>query len=142
MLLDFLTFENGRQIDCDVCIVGAGAAGITLACSLIGTGIRVCLLESGGLEPSREIPWLYEGQQVGLENANALACRLRYFGGTTNHWSGWCAPLGEVDFEPRPWVELSGWPIRREDLNPYYDRAQELRLADHLKQQFQARKSA
>lgn len=124
MLLDFLDFENGRQIDCDVCIVGAGAAGITLASSLIGTGIKVCLLESGGFEASREIQSLYEGQRAGLENANPLACRLRYFGGTTNHWSGWCAPLSEADFEPRPWVPLSGWPIRREDLNPYYDKAQ------------------
>lgn len=124
MLLDFLDFENGRQIDCDVCIVGAGAAGITLASSLIGTGIRVCLLESGGLEASREIQSLYEGQRVGLENANPVACRLRYFGGTTNHWAGWCAPLSEADFEPRPWVPLSGWPIRRVDLDPYYERAQ------------------
>lgn len=123
MLLDFRTLESGSPINCDICIIGAGAAGITLACSLIDSGIRVCLLESGGLEHSPDIQDLYDGERVGLANADPLTCRLRRFGGTTNHWMGWCAPLRNIDFEPRPWIPHSGWPIRRADLDPYYEKA-------------------
>lgn len=118
VLLDFRTLESGSPINCDICIIGAGAAGITLACSLIDSGIRVCLLESGGLERSPDIQDLYDGERVGLANADPLTCRLRRFGGTTNRWMGWCAPLRNIDFEPRPWIPHSGSPIRRADLDP------------------------
>jgi len=126
VFVDFRSPETPQDIQCDLCIIGAGAAGITLACALIDTGIQVCLLESGGLENAADIQALYEGDSVSLENASPIGCRLRYFGGTTNHWEGWCAPLRNIDFEPRPWVPNSGWPIRKADLAPYYERAQEI----------------
>ena len=36
---------------------------------------------------------------------------LRYFGGTTNHWGGWCAPPDPIDFEERDSMPHSGWPF-------------------------------
>jgi choline dehydrogenase-like flavoprotein len=51
-------------------------------------------------------------------------CRLRYFGGSTNEWGGWCRPLKPIDFEEQPWVPYSGWPFSFGDLEPYYRRAQ------------------
>ena len=50
--------------------------------------------------------------------------RAWYLGGATNHWSGNCRPLDAADFEPRDWIRHSGWPISREELLPYYERAQ------------------
>jgi choline dehydrogenase-like flavoprotein len=47
-----------------------------------------------------------------------------FLGGTTNHWNGYCAPLQPIDFRPRSWVPHSGWPISRQDLEPFYRRAQ------------------
>jgi choline dehydrogenase-like flavoprotein len=126
VLVDFRTYDSAGDIDCDICIIGAGAAGITLARSLIDSGIRVCLLESGGLEFSPDIQSLYEGEAAGLENASPIGCRLHYFGGSTNHWKGWCAPLKDIDFEPRSWIPHSGWPIRRADLDPYYEKARDI----------------
>ena len=126
MFVDFRSPEAPQDIHCDLCIIGAGAAGITLAYALADTGIQVCLLESGGLENAEDIQALYDGDSVGLANASPIGCRLRYFGGTTNHWEGWCAPLRDIDFEPRSWVPNSGWPIRKTDLDPYYERAQEI----------------
>lgn len=126
MFVDFRSPEAPQDIHCDLCIIGAGAAGITLACALIDSGIQVCLLESGGLENAEDIQALYDGASVGLANASPIGCRLRYFGGTTNHWEGWCAPLRDIDFELRPWIPNSGWPIRKADLDPYYEGAQEI----------------
>jgi len=111
-------------IGTEVCIVGAGAAGITLAREFAGHSFRVCLLESGGLEFDKETQSLSEGETVGLPYFPLHTARLRYFGGTTNHWGGWCRPLDEIDFEKRDWVPHSGWPFPRAHLDPCYERAQ------------------
>lgn len=123
MFLDYRSADADADIRCDICIIGAGAAGITLARALDGSGIAVCLIESGGLDFSTKVQALYEGESVGMENANPMECRLRYFGGTTNHWAGLCAPLQPSDFALRPWVSGSGWPLARDELLPWYAQA-------------------
>lgn len=123
MIRDFSTAPEPGVIEADICIVGAGAAGITLATELAGHRARVVLVESGGFEFDTETQGLYEGELGGMEYWPLAACRLRFFGGTTNHWTGRCQPLTPWDFEPRPWTGLSGWPIRRGDLDDFYLRA-------------------
>ena len=127
MLTDFRAAAEDALIEADVCIVGAGAAGITVALSLIGTRHQICVLESGGLEFEPETQALYEGEALGVPWGTALeTSRLRFFGGTTNHWGGGCIPLDEMDFHERPWIANSGWPISRSDLDPWYQRARPL----------------
>ena len=130
MLIDTHRIQSGRVVQSDVCIAGAGAAGITIARALSSQGISVCLLESGGLNSDEDHQSLYEGRLDGSippRNPSYLTrSRLRYFGGSTNHWSGWCRPLDELDFAVRSWVPDSGWPIERSELTPCYDRAAEL----------------
>ena len=126
MFVDFRSGDAESDIHCDICIVGAGPAGITLARDLIGSNIEVCVLESGGFEFSEPVQSLYEGEEVGLQNASPAHCRLRYFGGTCNHWAGWCAPLQDIDFETRAWVSESGWPFSRVELLPWYEKAREV----------------
>jgi choline dehydrogenase-like flavoprotein len=106
-----------------VCIVGAGAHGITLARELAKTSHSVIVLESGGFDFSKPTQQLYEGTNTGLEY-NLGASRLRYFGGSTNHWAGQSRPLDPEDFEARHWVPNSGWPFTRAEVEPYYERAQ------------------
>jgi choline dehydrogenase-like flavoprotein len=133
VFLDARRSDSGERIDCDVCIVGAGPAGITLARELDGGTLDVCLLESGGAEPDPNTQDLYAGKSIGLRPSAYLRnSRLRYFGGSTNHWEGMCAPLDPIDFERREWVAHSGWPISREALDPFYAAAQELcQLGDY-----------
>ena len=129
MLIDTRELTTSRQLHYDVCIVGAGAAGITLARALRSERASICLLESGGFESDRDTQSLYSGRTTGtgLSASGYLSLsRLRYFGGTTNHWAGMCRPLDAMDFAVRPWVPNSGWPIRRDDLVEYYRRAAEL----------------
>lgn len=126
MIRDFLTYDGDGTIHCDVCIAGAGAAGITLALALASHGWHVVLLESGGLEFEPETQDLYAGRNIGRSYFDLDATRLRYLGGSTNHWGGMCAPFDERDFQVRPWVPHSGWPIARADLEPYYPAAHEI----------------
>ncbi len=120
---------SGTRLDADVCILGAGAAGITLARELAGHGLAVVVLESGADDLQPDIQDLARGESVGeplgfADNLTTLdAIRLRQFGGTTNHWAGFCRPYDDVDFEVRPQLERSGWPITRADLDPWYQRA-------------------
>jgi len=114
---------RGSKLRTDVCIVGAGAAGITLARELAGTSHSVTVLESGGFDFSEATQDLYEGSSSGLPY-RLTGSRLRFFGGSTNHWAGQCRPFDEADFEARAWVPNSGWPFGRAELLPYYERAQ------------------
>lgn len=123
MLSDARQVSAGTTLSADVCIIGAGAAGITLATELAQGSQKVVLLESGGFDFEEATQSLYQGEIVG-HPLNALdVSRLRYFGGTTNHWGGMCAPLAAGDFRVRPWVQYSGWPIGADDLTGYWRRA-------------------
>jgi choline dehydrogenase-like flavoprotein len=123
VLLDARHLPDGSEIESDVCIVGAGAAGITLARELAATRLTVCLLESGGLEPDALTQSLCRGDNVGLAYYPLEANRQRAFGGTTWLWAGWCRPLDKLDFEVRPWIPDSGWPFEKTELLPFYRRA-------------------
>ena len=103
-----------------------GPAGITLAREFIGTSRRVIVLESGGLDLEPRTQSLDEGKNTGLPYFDLESARLRYFGGTTNHWDGLARPFDPFDFQRRDAVPLSGWPIGRADLDPFYARAREV----------------
>jgi choline dehydrogenase-like flavoprotein len=124
MFIDANEVPEATVVETDICIVGAGAAGITIACEFIGTRFRVCVLESGGFASDPKTQGLYRGTNVGHHYYDLDVCRLRYFGGSTNCWGGWCRPLKPVDFKEQPWVPYSGWPFSFENLEPYYRRAQ------------------
>ncbi|HEX2102781.1 MAG TPA: GMC family oxidoreductase [Solirubrobacteraceae bacterium] len=126
MFADARRVPERTEIQTDVCVVGAGAAGITLAKHFSGRRTRVVLLESGGFELDAETQQLCDGPNAGLPYFALLASRLRYFGGTTGHWGGTCRPMEPEDFGARPGVPRSGWPIGRADLDPYYGAAAEL----------------
>lgn len=124
MIVDGRSLSSGTALDADIAVIGAGAAGITLARAWAGSGLKVALIESGGLEWSEEAQDLAVGEIGAQTYAPLDAARLRYFGGTTGHWGGWCRELDAIDFEPRDFVLLSGWPIKKTDLDPYYPKAQ------------------
>ena len=124
MIIDANEIETGISIECDLCIIGAGAAGITIARELDGTGLNVWLLESGGFDFEQDTQDLYKGTSTGHSYFPLDKTRLRYLGGTTNHWTGMCRPLDAIDFVSREWIPDSGWPFDREHLMPWYQRAQ------------------
>jgi choline dehydrogenase-like flavoprotein len=132
VLSDARALTSDQQIDADVCIVGAGPAGISVARELIGNGAKVLLLESGGRDVERRAQKLNTGESVGYPIHLPHQSRVRAFGGTSRHWfspgdESWAArPLDTVDFEVRPGIRYSGWPFDRSYLDPYYVHAQVL----------------
>jgi choline dehydrogenase-like flavoprotein len=126
VFLDARGVDDGAALECEVCIIGAGAAGIAIARELAGGDARVVVLESGGFRTDQETQRLYEGEVVGHAYTPLAQARVRAFGGSTGHWQGWCRPLDETEMDERPWVPHSGWPLTRSDLDPFYRRAQRL----------------
>ena len=123
MFLDALTLDPGSTLEADVCIAGAGAAGMTIALDLRASGLSVVLVESGGIRREPATQRLSDGRMIGIDTWNLRSMRVRALGGTTGHWEGWCRPLMPHDFEARDHVPYSGWPITYADLLPWYRRA-------------------
>ncbi len=106
----------------DVCIVGAGFAGITLA-TYLSEELNILLLEAGDIDYSEESQEIYKGNNIGHEYWDLTDARARWFGGTSNTWGGQCGTLESRDFEKKDFVEFSGWPISKKDLDPYLEEA-------------------
>ncbi|MBW2421259.1 MAG: GMC family oxidoreductase [Deltaproteobacteria bacterium] len=110
-------------VETDLCIIGAGAAGISIAREFAGGALRVALVESGGFTADPGTNALNRARSEGIAYPMLPGCRMRLFGGSTTHWAGRCRPYEESDFARRPWIPGSGWPFDRAHLDPYYARA-------------------
>ena len=80
MIRDFADFDDGATLAADICIVGGGAAGITIAREFIGTRFSVLMLEAGGLEAEEETQKLYDSEVVGLPHIRVYRkqCAISY----------------------------------------------------------------
>jgi choline dehydrogenase-like flavoprotein len=110
----------------DIAIIGGGPAGIALGLALADSKLSIVLLESGGMNFDPKVQNMYAGDETGVRYTALDAGRLRFLGGSSNHWGGYCRPLDEIDFETRGWLAHSGWPISRATIEPYFQRAQAL----------------
>jgi choline dehydrogenase-like flavoprotein len=121
-----LDLEKATSIETggyDVCVIGAGAAGIVLAVDLARRGMRTLLLEAGGKGYEARSQDLYLGEIVGAPYKGLYDGRFRTLGGTTTQWGGQILEIDDFIFESRSWVEGSGWPFPKSELQPFYDRA-------------------
>jgi len=127
VILQADTVDHGACLRADACVVGGGAAGISLALALSGQGLSIILLESGRMGEDAATQALYAGE-VADERLHSPAdkYRQRRLGGSTATWGGRSMPFDPIDFETRAQVPHSGWPISYEDLLPFYPLANAL----------------
>jgi len=127
MIEDANHVPANTTLDADICIIGAGPAGISLALALQDSGLGIVLLESGSDRQDKPTQALYEGS-VADERMHPPtdSYRVRQFGGSSTIWGGRCMPMDEIDFERRDYIAHSGWPISLADLLPYYPHANQL----------------
>jgi len=124
MIVDARELGQDQIIRTDICIIGAGPGGITLARELAKSGSDVVVLESGGKRFDRDAHELDKGTSKDPAAHGPLEdYRRRRLGGSTTAWGGRCVPFDAIDFEPREYVPHSGWPVDRSELDPYYERA-------------------
>lgn len=136
MIRDVDQLDDGAVVRGQVGVVGAGFAGVDLARHLGRHGVQVVLLESGRLDFDPRTQELARFDSVGkpirqvdphgpvtpyLPPAYRGETRVRRFGGTSTLWTGKWRRFDPLDFQERPWVPHSGWPIGMEDLRPFYD---------------------
>jgi choline dehydrogenase-like flavoprotein len=127
MMQDAQRIPNGACLSADVCVVGAGPAGIALTLALAERGLSVLLLEAGRMQTDPATQALYAGEVADLRlHSPPDTYRQRRLGGSSAIWGGRCMPFDAIDFESRSQVPLSGWPISYDDLLPYYPRANAL----------------
>lgn len=123
MIFDLNKNEKKSSYPYDICIIGAGVAGITLAIELSKQGKKIALLEGGGEQYSEISQDIYKAENTGSTYYGVSGCRLRYLGGTSNHWAGRTMLLQPVDFKERDFLSLPGWPIKIKELDKYRDEA-------------------
>ena len=127
MLINFNEYSQDK-IQASICIIGGGPAAITAGKLLAEKGIDVVALESGDTNYTVEAQNLNagvtEGSFLKKPNPDYLSkARLRYLGGTANHWEGWTRPFDSIDFQTREWISESGWPIEYDEFRKYFDKA-------------------
>ncbi|MBI2235566.1 MAG: GMC family oxidoreductase [Magnetospirillum sp.] len=123
MLLDARELPPDYRLMCDIAIVGAGPAGIALALRLTGSGLSVVLLEAGGHGGRPDLDPFHGRVEDPLRHPPVTLYRSRGLGGTSAMWGGRCVPFDPIDFEPRPHVPFSGWPIGWDEVAPWYAHA-------------------
>jgi choline dehydrogenase-like flavoprotein len=132
MIHDARALADGAELAADLCIVGGGPAGLTLAAEFLGQSLTVILLESGSRGDDRAAQRLSDGDQEGDPYDGLGLTRHRALGGTAHLWNtavgggigAKYVPLDPADFLEDPDDPLSGWPFAREALDPWYRRAQ------------------
>ncbi len=132
MIIDGRGEFDSTVLETEVCIIGAGVAGIAIALELDRAGIACVLLESGGEVRDEATADLYRGDSDGLPYEFADGKRSRYLGGSSNCWGGFCRPWDQQAFLARNWVHGSGWPIGRETLEPWYAQAHRVLQVDSV----------
>ena len=129
--MNFSNPDPGAQSEHDVCIVGSGFAGITLATRLAEQGVDTVLLEAGGKIPPPaapeggdvRFPYSAKGEAVFPFDWN----RTIAAGGTSHRWSGVVSRFLPNDFRTRSTFGLfADWPLGFDDLRAYYDEAEAL----------------
>lgn len=117
---DLRSIDDTTLLQADLCLVGSGPAGWVIAEELRYSGLRIIMVESGGLSVEPQTAALNEIEDIGTPLFNG---RTRVLGGTSKIWNGRCMPFDDIDYEERPWVTKSGWPLKAETMAPYVNRA-------------------
>jgi choline dehydrogenase-like flavoprotein len=121
MIRDFQNAEATLRSEYDVCIVGTGPAGTTVANELMDSGLAIAMLESGRLRPTVYGDRMRRVVSDGIRIKDYS--RERVLGGASTTWAGLSSPLDAADLEPRGYLKQSGWPIERAELDELYAQA-------------------
>lgn len=119
---------ESSELRANVCIVGGGPAGISLALELARSrpGWQIVLTEAGGFDNATTRERDIYRVALGEKSYGVLTLsRRRKLGGTSAHWGGWSKPLDVTDYEDNTRWDLPAWPFGAETLRPHLDKARQ-----------------
>lgn len=130
MQLNAQTLPRGTTLETDLCVVGAGPTGLSLAAEFANQRETVVVVESGSWDVDSTLQSLNSATVDGDPYAGLQDSRHRQVGGAARLWNtphvsstgAKYVPLDPIDF--RGELGRPPWPIRRDELEPYYWRAQ------------------
>ncbi|MGL5809906.1 MAG: FAD-dependent oxidoreductase [Nocardioides sp.] len=131
VLVDARTVPADSSLHYDICIVGAGPSGITIARKLAAAGRRVALVEGGDFRPRIRDQQMFGGEVIGSPYYPLHNTRFRVVGGSGSRWGGICRPMDPLDFRRRDWVDRSGWPMEYAEVAKLYPEAAEALAVDN-----------
>ena len=121
MIFDAQELSGNNPMQTQICVVGGGMVGITMALELSAAGLEVLVLEAGGTRKTEASQSHYRGSVVNEDLHGPLETfRWRRLGGTSGVWNGRCVPYDPIDFADRPWMQECRWPIGYEEVAPYF----------------------
>lgn len=118
ILSDVASWNRTRSHGPLTVVIGAGAVGLYAASELAKRGRRVVVIESGSVHLDGFAPESFES--VGRPHDGIEVARSRALGGTTNLWGGQLVEFQPADFDGRDWLPGSRWPVRYEEIAPFY----------------------
>lgn len=104
-----------------VVVVGSGAVGLYVASVLAKAGRDVVVIEAG--QPHLGSFESGSFESIGRDHSGVKIGRSRALGGTTNLWGGQLVEFQPVDFDGRPWLPASKWPVSYSQIQPFYAKA-------------------
>ena len=111
------------SFETEICIVGAGPVGLTVARALGESGRRVIVLDRGPARAAqvRDGPQLIHDRRV---YRGATLGRAFGAGGTSALWGGQLLPVRSIDLEARSAIGSPAWPLSYEQLEPHFETLQ------------------
>ncbi|MBW4040368.1 MAG: GMC family oxidoreductase [Acidobacteria bacterium] len=114
-----------ETVRAQVCVVGGGIAGLTVARRLVELGVDVVVLEAGGRGIEDEGQKAFEAATLdGHAHVGTSEGRVRALGGTSWWWGGQLLGMSRAD--------AAGWPVGWEELKRYTADAERMLGVDAL----------
>ena len=124
MIIPADALSGSTELSAHLAVVGAGPAGIVIALEAARNGQEILLIESGRDRFDTQVQHLSDAAEWDPQRHAPMSMSVRrQLGGTSTIWGGRCVPYDRVDFDRRPHITDTAWPVGHDELESYFEPA-------------------